>query len=272
MWFKITKKDPGGTVKETIFELIEQDDQGPQKALDADERILLGNILDLKETFVYEIMVPRAQLVAIDKKLSVEDAVSMMIKNQMHRIIVYEDNLDKILGYVNLVDCLPSGKEKPSLEKAIQEIDAISPRMSILDLLLKMKHTGEKQVLVLDDHGGIEGIVTFSDLIQEIIGNIESDNHLNPPGKFMMRDNGDIVTDGHVELEVLEEEYDLKFIVPEDIEVNTIAGYITSHIGRLPSRGELISHPDGRDYLIVDASPRKIKRICIRDKAKMANT
>ncbi len=266
LWFFLSGKDPGSTMRETIYELIEQDEEDPKKAIDVDERVLLSNILDLKETFVSSIMIPRAQILGIDKKNTVEDAIDLMIKHNRNRLIVFNGNLDQIIGYTSIIDCLRNDK-KP-LQDLAHPLNAISPRMSILDLLMKMKHTGEKSVLVLDDHGGIEGIVVFNDLIQEIIGNIESDTHLNPPGRIITRNNGEIIVDGHVDLEELEEEYDLKFVIADDIEVHTIAGYICAHLGRLPSRGELISHPDGREYLIQDASPRKIKRVCIRTKEK----
>ena len=175
LWFFLSEKDPGGTMRETIYELIEQDEEDPKKAIDVDERVLLSNILDLKETFVSSIMIPRAQILGIDKKNTIEDALSLMIKNNTNRIIIFDVNLDQIIGYTNIIDCLRN--DKKSLSELAHQLDAISPRMSILDLLIKMKHTGEKSVLVLDDHGGIEGIVMFNDLIQEIIGNIESDTH-----------------------------------------------------------------------------------------------
>lgn len=267
MWFFLSEKDPGGTMRETIYELIEQDENDPKKSIDVDERILLSNILDLKETFVSSIMIPRAQILGIDKKNKVDDAINLMVKHNRNWLIIFDGNLDKILGYITIIDCLRSSK-KP-LADLRHELAAISPRMSILDLLMKMKHTGEKSVLVLDDHGGIEGIVVFNDLIQEIIGNIESDTHLSPPGRITVRDNGEIVVDGHVDLEELEEEHSLKFVIAEDIEVHTIAGYICAYLGRLPSRGELISHPDGRNYLILDASPRKIKRVAIQQGQKI---
>lgn len=266
LWFWLTEKDPGGAMRETIYELIEQDEKDPRKAIDVDERVLLSNILDLKEEFVSSVMVPRAQILGIDKKNTIEDAVDLMIKHNTNRLIIFDGNLDQIVGYTSIIDCLRNNKK--SLADLAHQLDAISPRMSILDLLMKMKHTGEKAVLVLDDHGGIEGIVVFNDLIQEIIGNIESDSHLSPPGRITTRDNGEIVVDGHVDLEELEEDLDLKFVIADDIEVHTIAGYICAHLGRLPSRGELISHPDGREYLILDASPRKIKRVCIRIREK----
>lgn len=267
LWFWLTKKDPGGAMRETIYELIEQDEKDPKKEISVDERLLVSNILDLKEEFVSSVMVPRAQILGIDKKNTVEDAINLMVKHNINRLIVFDGNLDKIEGYTNIIDCLRNTKK--SLKDIIHQLDAISPRMSILDLLMKMRKTGEKSVLVLDDHGGIEGIVVFSDLIQEIIGNIESDAHLTPPGRITVRDNGDLVVDGHVDLDELEEEHHLKFVIADDIEVHTIAGYICAHLGRLPSRGELIdNHPDGRDYYIEEASPRKIKRVCIRMKSK----
>lgn len=266
LWFFLSEKDPGGTMRETIYELIEQDEDDPKKAIDVDERILLSNILDLKEEFVSSIMIPRAQILGIDKKNTVDDAINLMIKHNRNRIIIFDGNLDQIVGYINVIDCLRNSKK--SLSDLAHKMDAISPRMSILDLLMKMKHTGEKSVLVLDDHGGIEGIVVFNDLIQEIIGNIESDTHLHPPGRITTQDNGEIIVDGHVDLEELEEERGLKFVIADDIEVHTIAGYICAYLGRLPSRGELISHPDGYDYLILEASPRKIKRVSIRLRQK----
>lgn len=264
LWFKYTKKDPGGTVRETIYELIEQD---PKKSLDSDERILLSNVLDLKETSVSEIMIPRAQIIACDVKSSKATLTDTMGQHHMSRVIVYENTLDHALGYIGLGECFQS-KGKFDVKSLIHPIEAIAPHMSILDLLLKMRVSGEKMFLVLDEHGGIDGLVTFSHLIQEIIGDIDEidDTYLNPPGNINLRENGDIVADGHVELDTLEEEYSLKFHTHEDI--STISGYILAFLGRLPSRGELISHQDGYEYLILDANPRKIKKVCIRNKLK----
>ncbi len=269
IWFWLTKKDPGGTIRETIYELIEQDEQDPEKAVDTEERTLLMNILSLKETFINKIMIPRARIIGIDQKESVENAMGLMVKNQVNRLIVFDGHLDKVVGCTTLLDCLRNNKK--NLRSLAHELDGISPRMSILDLLIKMQQTGEKMVLALDDHGGTEGIVTFDDLIEEMIGNMkEAEEQLLPPGRITVNENGELEVDGHVELDELEEleNQHLHFIKRDDIEINTIAGYICAYIGRLPSPGELITHPDGREYLILDASPRRIKRVCIRNRPK----
>src|SRR3989338_8444783 len=100
LWFFLSEKDPGGTMRETIYELIEQDENDPKKSIDVDERVLLSNILDLKETFVSSIMIPRAQILGIDKKNKVDDATNLMVKHNRNWLIVFDGNLDKILGYI----------------------------------------------------------------------------------------------------------------------------------------------------------------------------
>lgn len=275
IWFRLTDKDPDHSISETVLELIEQKNEEGQ-IIDSDERILLGNVLDLKDTEVDEIKIARAEIVALPNTSTSSEILDIMLDKKMSQLIIYKENIDDILGYVGLEDvaqCFTNKKCKFSLDKFIHPIDFVSPSMRTLDLLLTMREKGQKMAIVVNEHGGVDGLVTFKDLLEEIIGDIQEVETINPPGTLVIKDDGDVIVDGHTKLKEINEKLGLS-LQPHDSEedITTIAGMVSMIAGRVPARGEIIQHESGIEFLVLDANPRKIIRLCIKNLAPMGNT
>lgn len=267
-WFKITGKDPDESIYETILELIEQKD-ADGKIIDSDERILLGNVLNLKDTPIDEIKIAKAEIVAIPHTTKINDILDLMLEKKMSQSIIYKKNIDDIIGYITLKDILQyyqNKKRKFDIEKFIHPIEFVSPSMRTLDLLLIMREKGQKMAIIVNEHGGVDGLVTFNNLIEEIIGDIQEVETINPPGKLIVKENGDIVVDGHTKLKEINEKLGINLQAEDpDEDILTIAGMVSGLAGRVPARGEIIQHESGMEFLILDANPRKIIRLCIKN-------
>jgi magnesium and cobalt transporter len=142
--------------------------------------------------------------------------------------------------------------------------------MRTLDLIFQMRETGTKMAMVVDEFGGIDGLVTFPDLIEEIIGDIQDAQDRTPSYQLVERADGTIVADARVTLEEIAEKYSINLIVEglED-EIDTLGGLVVALAGRVPARGELITHPAGLEIEVVDADPRRVKRLYIRGIEKL---
>ena len=186
----------------------------------------------------------------------------------MSQLIIYKEEIDNILGYVTqeeIIGCYKNPKCKFDLKNFLKPLDFIAPSMQILDCLLTMREKGQKMAIVVDEYGSVDGLVTFTDLIEEIIGDIQEGESINPPGEIVVKDNGEVIVDGHTRLEEMDEALGTNLKMYNNEEIHTIAGLICEAIGRLPSRGEVILYKNDIEFLILDATPRKINRICIRN-------
>jgi CBS domain containing-hemolysin-like protein len=143
--------------------------------------------------------------------------------------------------------------------------------MRTLDLLFQMRESGTKMAMVVDEFGGIDGLVTFPDLIEEIIGDIQDAQGSNPIHQLVERADGSILADARVTLEQISENYGVNLIVEgmED-DIDTLGGLVVALAGRVPARGELITHPAGLEVEVVDADPRRVKRLYLRGIQKLA--
>ncbi|MDP3372351.1 MAG: transporter associated domain-containing protein [Candidatus Paracaedibacteraceae bacterium] len=265
-WRYCRKGDHDTSVRETIEELIEEADED-FPSIESDERLLLGNVLNLRDLTAHDIMVPRADIIAVPNSISEVELLEQFVKTGISWIVVYKDNLDHVVGMIQIKDVLAwLYSQKPFMLKALlKEVMFISPAMRTLDLLLTMRESGLKVAIVVDEYGGVDGLVTFSQLIEEIIGDIEDTSDQSPSPQLNWRSDGAIIADGRCTFEELDElagkELDL---IDDDEDIDTLSGLITFLAGRVPSRGELITHPKGIEFEILDADPRRVKRLCIR--------
>lgn len=180
------------------------------------------------------------------------------------RLLVYRQTLDDILGYIHLRDLLDATQKNFKLQDHLYKIDFISPSMRILDLLLKMRSTGEKIALVVDEYGGVDGLVTISDLVEEIVGDIQDVAQLSTSPHFLRRPDGVVVVDGRMDIEELEEKIGPLLTEEEKEEdIETIGGLVLHLTDRIPQRGELIAHSSGVEFEIIEADSRRIKRVGI---------
>ena len=192
-------------VRDTLEELIEEE----SNPLDEDnhERTLLRNVLGLRDITAWDVMVPRADIAAVDVKTSITELVSEMVKLAHSRLPVYRNNLDEILGMVHIKDVLAHSNSatKTALSDLIREVLFVSPTIRALDLLQEMRMTRRHLALVVDEFGGIDGLITIEDLVEEIVGEIIDEHDVEETTKILNQPDGSAIANARATIENLED-------------------------------------------------------------------
>lgn len=258
------RSDGENNLRETIEELIEET---PDHEIASNERALLGNVLSLRDLTAGDVMIPRVDIIAVPITVSKEELLDTMVRSRLKQLLVYKESLDEIVGMVQVKDVFVwMVSQKPfQLKSLIKDVLFISPALGTLELLLKMRETGTRVAIVVDEFGGVDGLVTFADVIEEIIGDIQDAQDTASQPSIIKRADGVLVADGRITLEELKDDFQIDLVV-EDLEddVETIGGLVASLAGRVPHRGELIIHPNGTELEVADADLRRVKQIYIR--------
>ena len=231
------------------------------------ERFLIGNILKVHDRNAADVMVPRGDIVALDVDQPFAEVVKCMVEQGHSRVPVYRESLDDVIGFVHVKDVLaPVADRRPArLERLLRKALFVAPSVPILDLLVQMRQARTHIAMVVDEFGGIDGLVTIEDLIEEIVGEIEDEHDDAEPPMLIERPDGSIIADARTPIAVLEEQQGTRLRAEGDDEaVDTLGGLVFTLAGRVPKRGEIIAHPDGIEFEVLDADPRRIKRLRLR--------
>lgn len=253
------------SLRESLDELME-DHEGEPDSVDESARALLANILELRDLTVYDVCVPRADIVAVSVDADLETVLGIMTERGHSRLPIYGDTLDDVLGVVHIKDLIPIRADDSAfdLKSVMRKILFVSPSMRVLELLLEMRVTRSHMAIMVDEFGGVDGLATIEDLVEEIVGEIEDEHDNAPEQDFIERADGSYEADARVEVEFLEEKLGAFLDEEEREDIDTIGGLVFSLAGHVPIRGELISHPAGFEFQVLDADPRRIKRLRIR--------
>jgi CBS domain containing-hemolysin-like protein len=257
-------------MRESLEEVIEESErQSP--ALSGQDRVMLANLLSFGELKVSDVMVPRAEIIAVEETMPLPELVTLFRAAQHSRLPVYRDNLDDPIGQVHVKDVMallemrPDGDYRlaPSSISAIRRpVLFVPPSMRALDLLLKMQTSHTHLALVIDEYGGTDGLVSIEDIIEEIVGDI-ADEH-DDEGVALRRDDACFIVDARVALEDFKSETGIDLSTPEsDEDVDSLGGLVTSLLGRVPQRGEIVAHPAGYEFEVLEADPRRVRRLRI---------
>ena len=266
LFFK--KKDNEGSLRETLEELIEEEEV-EDNSLAPDEREMLTNILHLRDLTAKDLMITRAEIIGAPYESSLESIKKIFKTNKVMRLPVYRQTLDDILGYIHLPDLLDISPKDFQLQDYLHKIDFISPSMRVLDLLLQMRSSGEKLAIVVDEYGGVDGLVTMGDLVEEIVGDIQDVAHMTTSPDFFRRPDGVVVVDGRMDIDDLETQVGpLRTTEEKEEDIDTIGGLVLHLTDRIPQRGELIPHSPPIEFEIIEADSRRIKRVGIHGLAK----
>lgn len=273
-------RQPEHSLRESIAELVqeaaeEQVTAGEQPELDRQERALIGNILHLRETTADDVMVPRADIVAMQADVTLEQALQLIRAEGHSRFPVYGEQLDDIVGMVHIKDVYAyvGRAEEFSLEPILRKPLMVAPQMPVLDLLLMMRQQRMHLALVIDEYGGVDGLVTIEDLVETIVGDI-SDEH-DEEQAAMVTERADGTLDINARLPVEEFESRMGPVLSEDerdADINTVGGLVFTLAGRVPAKGEVISHPSGIEFRVLDADPRRIRRLRVRRRPEQSET
>ncbi len=232
---------------------------------DVSERYFISNILSSRNKRVQDIMTPRVDILAIEEKSSVEDLLKIMNKGGFSRIPIFKENLDNVVGFIHIKDLIPSIKKRTdiSLPNIVRSVLFISPYMKLFDLLYEMKLKRVHMAMVVDEFGGVDGLITFEDILEEIVGDIRDEYDKAPIARIKAKEIGVIEVDGRVDIDDLEQ-YTGSFSTEEEKEEsNTISGLIVSLVGYIPSKNEIISHPSGIEFTILSVDPLKINKVMV---------
>ena len=255
---------------EEIIEEAEADNGGADhgEPITAGERSLLRNIIRLRDLSASDVMVPRADIHAVAEDTGFDDLLAAFSAHGHSRLPVYRESLDDVLGFIHVKDLMTAraGGRSFDLKAVLRQILFVAPSMRVLDLLLQMRLSRQHLALVVDEFGGIDGLITIEDLVEQIVGEIEDEHDIAEGPKLIPRPDGTLVADARATIEAFEELVG-PILTPEEREadIDTLGGLVVHLSGRVPSRGELVSHPSGVAFEVIDADPRRIRRLRVRN-------
>jgi CBS domain containing-hemolysin-like protein len=258
------------------------------------ERTLLKNILGLRERRVEDVMVPRADIVAVPHEVTLGELLKIFENAGHSRLVVYQETLDDPVGMVHTRDLMalmikqaavsstarrkkpPAGLDFKAVDlalplssaKIVRSLLFVPPSMPAIDLLAKMQASHIHLALVIDEYGGTDGLVSMEDLVEQVVGEIE-DEHDEADGREVVRQyDGSYLADGRANIEDVVASVGSDFNIGDAAsDVDTLGGYVVNLIGRVPVRGELVPGPDSFEFQVLDADPRRVKKIRIYRRA-----
>jgi CBS domain containing-hemolysin-like protein len=283
----------GASIRDDIQEALEESTTATDLSLQ--ERTMLQNVLGLHVLRVDDVMVPRADIVAVNIDTSLGEVLSLFRTAGHSRLPVHGDTLDDPRGMVHIRDFLdhlaanaearprrrksapPDEPTRPrgfgaldlsrplASAKIIRPVLFVPPSMPALDLLLKMQTTHTHMALVIDEYGGTDGLVSIEDIVETIVGDIEDEHDESDAPGVVQAPDGSFLVDARATPADIAKALDVSLDeITEAEEIDTVGGLITSIAGRVPVRGEIIAGPHDIEFEVLDADPRRVKRLRIR--------
>ena len=251
---------------------ILEDSDDKVRSFTQEEENMLQNVIGFGTSRVEDCMVPRADIIGVDKDAKIKDVLKLFSDSNHSRIPVYRETLDDPIGMLHMKDLISvftdDNFNEIKLENFLREILFVPPSMKSRDLLVRMQTSRIHMALVIDEYGGTDGLVTIEDLIEEIIGEIEDELFEEDLDRIKIFENH-IDTYARTSIEEINNLIGQSLFTEDiDEEINTIGGLVVVLAGRVPQRGELIKHPLGFEIEITDADSRKIKKVRLRIRAK----
>ena len=275
---RLRGRQPEHNVRESIAELVQQsaDDSqtnGTVPELDRQERALIANVLRLRGKSADDVMVPRADIIAMPVDVTLDQALDQIRREGHSRLPVYREQLDEIVGMVHIKDVFAyiGRPDAFNLEALLRLPLMVAPQIPVLDLLLQMRQARMHLALVVDEYGGIDGLLTIEDLVEEIVGDI-ADEHDEVEGPMIVeRPDGALDLDARLSIEDFEIRLGQTLTEDErEADIDTVGGLVFTLAGRVPARGEVISHVSGLEFRILDADARRIRRLRARRPVQQA--
>jgi CBS domain containing-hemolysin-like protein len=287
----------GASIREDITEALAQGDETGQPAdLSPQERTMLSNVLSLRERRVGDVMVPRADIAAVPADATLDELLALFRTAGHSRLPVFDDSLDDPRGMVHIRDFLEfiaeKGKVEPgpglsepalhdlaavdltmmlSAAKILRPVLYVPPSMPAVDLLVKMQATRTHIALVIDEYGGTDGLVSMEDLVEIVVGDIEDEHDLDTAPAITPEGEDGFIADARATLEELKDATGIDLTDNEIAEdVDTLGGLIVTLAGHVPTRDEVVDGPEGLVFEVLEADPRRIKRVSIRRRVEAA--
>jgi len=292
-WFTGLKAKLGLPGTPTLRETLENAVNGAGEAdeFSREEREMLLRILRFGTLRVEDVMIPRADIIAVDENESIRALLKAFDSAGVSRMPLYRETLDEPRGMVHVKDVLhwligdargqaPAGSAAKASEPDLSRVDLskpivsaklgrpmiyVPPSMPAANLLLRMQATHIHMALVVDEYGGTDGLVTIEDLVEQIVGDIEDEHDEAEAANIVSDAKLGLVTVARTPIQELEAYLGTKLLDPEQAsEIETVGGLISTLAGRVPARGELVVHPSGIEFEVLDADRRRVKKLRIR--------
>ena len=233
---------------------------------DNNEKSLIKNIFSLDDKSVEDIMVPRAEIISIEKKQNINEIFSV-IENESHsRMPVYDGNLDNVLGFLHIKDLLINNNNKNfQLRNCIRDILYVAPKSPILDLLKRMRSSRIHMGLVVDEFGGVDGLITIEDLVEEIVGEIEDEHDAEDTDEILKKiSNDNILVKSSYKIIDLERYFDVKIDIKNEEEIDTVGGLLFHLANKVPKNNQIYKYKQDLTFKIIKASARRIDLVEIK--------
>ena len=269
-------------LREVIEDALARGKEAGGDTFSAQERAMLRNILRFGKLTVEDVMVPRADIIAVEDTITLAELLRVFREAEHSRLPVYNETLDDPRGMIHIRDLMSwittaAEKNATTLDLAavdlgktvgainiVREILYVPPSMPVLDLLLRMQSSRLHLALVVDEYGGTDGLVSIEDLIEEVFGEIDDEHDVAEEPLIREDARHGFIADARTPIEVLEQRFGIDLLSPEQEEdIDTIGGLVFALAGRIPARGERVHHPSGIEFEVLDADPRLIKKLRI---------
>ena len=259
--------------REELTELL-QESLDDKTSFDSHEGTLLQNFLGLRDTTAADVMVPRADIVSVALADGFDNIIQQMSDANHSRVPVYRDTLDDVAGIIHIKDLFANlrNDQTPEVESLLRPALFISPTIRLLDLLHEMRLRRRHLALVVDEFGGVDGLITIEDLVEEIVGEIEDEHDTTAQLRFDQKSDGTAIADARFEVETLEAITGPLLNDDERDEIDTLGGLVFSLAGRVPGHGEVVRHRAGVQFEILESDPRRITLLKIRGLPRVTNS
>mgnify|MGYP001047009585 FL=1 len=243
-----------------------------KKPLKINEEKIISNVFQLPEKLINDIMIPRTDIISVDTNVNINKFVQIIGRTSHSRYPVFDKSRDNIVGMVHIKDVISCWKNKKirNIKKLVRQILFTPDSINILDLLLKMRTSHIHMAIIVDEHGGVDGLVTIEDLVEEIVGEIKDEHEAQKENKNnikgLIKDDGSIKISARMLIEDFEKKYGNIFSDKKDIsDIDTMGGLVFHIFGRIPLKGEVIKHSNICEFEILDADSRRIRTILVRN-------
>lgn len=233
-----------------------------------DKKQIVSHMVEVYNLTASDIAVPRADIIAIEVSAKAEEIVEVLTQHPHSYYPVYKTSLDNLIGFFAARDLIKNVKDVQTfvLREYVRDAMVVSPSTSVLDVLHKMRLLGQRIALIADEYGGVNGIITAEDIVEKVIGRMEESEREEFDNILQENDDKSIFASARVTVEEFEDRYGEIFspsIKDEDIE--TLGGLVFFLAGHIPTRNEIIQHPNGVEFQVLDCNARYIKTMMIRN-------
>ncbi len=251
--------------REELTELL-QESLDDKTSFDSHEGTLLKNFLGLRDITAADVMVPRADIFSVALADGFDETIQQISDANHSRVPVYRETLDDVAGIIHIKDLFAHLRNghTPAVESLLRPALFISPTIRLLDLLHEMRLRRRHLALVVDEFGGVDGLITIEDLVEEIVGEIEDEHDTTAQLRFDQKNDGTAIADARLEVEMLEAITGSLLDDDERDEIDTLGGLVFSLAGRVPGHGEVVRHRAGIQFEILEGDPRRITLLKLR--------